>query len=169
MGLGKIRKQVTKDYVAASRLLTGPAFAVDPIDRERRPPTSIRNLWSQRGHLLRPLPGRRGEVHQGLAEYDARDAVAEWYLRQMLGSANFHAGPVMASHDAATSRYQIEHHLFPDMPSNRYAQIAPRIRDLTERYGLAYTTGTLPQQVASAWKQVVKLSLPNGGLRRRRA
>jgi linoleoyl-CoA desaturase len=57
--------------------------------------------------------------------------------------------------------HQIEHHLFPDMPSNRYAEIAPRIREICGRYGLSYTTGTLPQQVLSAWKQVVRLSLPN--------
>jgi hypothetical protein len=48
------------------------------------------------------------------------------------------------------------------MPSNRYAQIAPQIREICERYQLSYTTGTLPQQVYSAWKQVVKLSVPNG-------
>jgi linoleoyl-CoA desaturase len=57
--------------------------------------------------------------------------------------------------------HQIEHHLFPDLPSNRYAEIAPRIQDLCQRYGLSYTTGPLPKQVASAWKQVVVLSLPN--------
>jgi linoleoyl-CoA desaturase len=57
--------------------------------------------------------------------------------------------------------FQIEHHLFPDLPSNRYQEIAPRIQDLFERYGLTYTTGSMPRQVASAWKKVFKLSLPN--------
>jgi linoleoyl-CoA desaturase len=57
--------------------------------------------------------------------------------------------------------HQIEHHLFPDLPSNRYGQIAPRIREISDRYGISYTTGSLPRQVASAWKQVVVLSLPN--------
>jgi linoleoyl-CoA desaturase len=57
--------------------------------------------------------------------------------------------------------HQIEHHLFPDMPSNRYADIAPRIREIMARYGLSYTTGSLPAQVLSAWRQVVRLSLPN--------
>jgi linoleoyl-CoA desaturase len=58
--------------------------------------------------------------------------------------------------------HQIEHHLFPDMPSNRYIEIAPRIREICQRYGLSYTTGSVAQQVFSAWKQVVKLSVPNG-------
>ena len=32
---------------------------------------------------------------------------------------------------------------------------------LFERYGLPYVTGSLPQQVASAWQKVIRLSLPN--------
>ncbi len=46
---------------------------------------------------------------------------AQWYLRQMLGSANFRAGPVMALMSGNLC-YQIEHHLYPDLPSNRYAR-----------------------------------------------
>jgi linoleoyl-CoA desaturase len=57
--------------------------------------------------------------------------------------------------------HHIEHHLYPDLPSNRYAEVAPKIREICDRYGLTYTTGSLPHQVASAWKQVVVLSLPN--------
>jgi linoleoyl-CoA desaturase len=57
--------------------------------------------------------------------------------------------------------FQIEHHLYPDLPSNRYKEIAPRVEELFERYGLTYTTGSLPKQVASAWWKVIRLSLPN--------
>jgi linoleoyl-CoA desaturase len=60
--------------------------------------------------------------------------------------------------------HQIEHHLFPDLPSNRYYEIAPTIRDLFQRYGLSYNARPLPQQVASAWHKVLRLSLPNGWL-----
>jgi linoleoyl-CoA desaturase len=59
--------------------------------------------------------------------------------------------------------YQIEHHLYPDLPSNRYQEIAPRIRDLFQRYGLTYTSGPLPKQVGSAWAKVFRLALPNRG------
>ena len=45
----------------------------------------------------------------------------------MLGSANFRAGPVMAF-VSGNLCYQIEHHLYPDLPSNRYAQIAQRVQ-----------------------------------------
>jgi linoleoyl-CoA desaturase len=60
--------------------------------------------------------------------------------------------------------HQIEHHLFPDLPSNRYSEIAPKVEALFEKYGLSYCARPLPQQVYSAWHKVVRLSLPNGWL-----
>ena len=64
--------------------------------------------------------------------------------------------------------HQIEHHLYPDMPSNRYAEIAPRVRDLMERNDLPYVTGSLGKQAASVYWKVVELSLPNKVEGRRR-
>ena len=71
----------------------------------------------------------------------------EWYLRQMLGSANISGCKAMHLMTGNLS-HQIEHHLFPDLPSNRYAEIAPKVQDLFERYGLTYHTAPLPKQVA---------------------
>jgi linoleoyl-CoA desaturase len=56
--------------------------------------------------------------------------------------------------------YQIEHHLFPDLPSNRYQEIAPQVQEIFERYGLTYVSGPMATQVASAWWKVLRLSLP---------
>ena len=84
----------------------------------------------------------------------------------MLGSANISGGKAMHMMTGNLS-YQIEHHLFPDMPSNRYAEISPRIQELFERYDLPYVTGPLPKQVASAWRKVIRLSLPNDFLSRK--
>ena len=39
--------------------------------------------------------------------------------------------------------YQIEHHLFPDLPSNRYAEIAERVRALCDKYDLPVHHGIL--------------------------
>jgi linoleoyl-CoA desaturase len=80
----------------------------------------------------------------------------------MLGSANISGSKAMHLMTGNLS-HQIEHHLFPDMPSNRYKEIAPKIQDLFQRYGLSYTSGPLPKQVASAWWKVIRLSLPNRG------
>jgi linoleoyl-CoA desaturase len=35
------------------------------------------------------------------------------------------------------------------------------VKAIFDEYGLKYTTGPLPLQVASAWAKVIRLSLPN--------
>jgi linoleoyl-CoA desaturase len=57
--------------------------------------------------------------------------------------------------------YQIEHHLYPDLPSNRYAEIGVRIRQLCEKYDLPYTTGSLHRQYWQTFRTIAKLSLPD--------
>jgi linoleoyl-CoA desaturase len=81
----------------------------------------------------------------------------------MLGSANI-SGSSLLHLMSGNLSHQIEHHLFPDLPSNRYAEIAPKVRALFEKYDLNYCTRPMPQQVYSAWHKVVRLSLPNGWL-----
>jgi len=84
----------------------------------------------------------------------------QWYLRQMLGSSNIDAGPVMAFMTGNLS-YQIEHHLYRDLPSNRLAEISVRVRQVCDKYDLPYTTGSLLVQYGKAWRIIAKLSLPN--------
>src|SRR5215217_4417325 len=84
----------------------------------------------------------------------------EWYLRQMLGTANFNAGPVMAFMSGNLC-YQIEHHLFPDLPSNRYADIAQRVKAVCATYDLPYTTGPLARQYLLTLRTIMKLALPD--------
>jgi linoleoyl-CoA desaturase len=152
--LRKIRGQVTKDYVVHP-LLSGPSFlhtiAANAVAN------LVRNLWTHSVIMC-------GHFPEGVETF-AKESIdgetrGEWYLRQMLGSANIEGSKAMHLMTGNLS-HQIEHHLFPDMPSNRYAEVAPRIREMMARHGLTYTTGSLPQQVLSAWKQVVRLSLPN--------
>ena len=83
----------------------------------------------------------------------------------MLGSANIDGSPLLHLMTGNLS-FQIEHHLYPDLPSNRYQEIAPKVQEVFERYGLTYVSGSMPRQVASAWGKVVRLSLPNNLLRR---
>jgi fatty acid desaturase len=78
----------------------------------------------------------------------------------MIGSANISGSRIMHLMSGNLS-FQIEHHLFPDLPSNRYHEIAPQVRAVFEKYGLTYTSGPLVRQVASAWRKVIRLSLPN--------
>jgi len=58
--------------------------------------------------------------------------------------------------------HQIEHHMYPDLPSNRYAEIAARVQVIFERYDLPYVTGPLHRQYASVWRKVFRYALPDG-------
>ncbi len=152
--LNKIRQQVTKDYVVHPLLsgLSAPATLTANATANL-----IRNLWTHSVIMC-------GHFPEGVETFERRSITGEtrgeWYLRQMLGAANISGSEAMHFMTGNLS-HQIEHHLFPDLPSNRYAEIAPRVRALFEKYGLTYTTGSLPRQVVSAWKKVIRLSLPN--------
>ncbi len=85
---------------------------------------------------------------------------SDWYLRQMLGTANFDAGPLMAF-ASGNLCYQIEHHLFPDLPSNRYAEIAVQVRAVCEKFDIPYTTGSLLAQYWQTLRTIHVLALPD--------
>jgi linoleoyl-CoA desaturase len=156
--LTKIRKQMTKDYVVHP-LLSGPS-AVSTLTANATA-NLIRNLWTHSVIMC-------GHFPEGVETFERRsidgETRGEWYLRQMLGSANISGSKAMHLMTGNLS-FQIEHHLFPDLPSNRYQEIAPKVQELFERYGLTYTSGPLPKQVASAWGKVFRLSLPNDFVR----
>ncbi|MCW2819103.1 MAG: fatty acid desaturase, partial [Marmoricola sp.] len=152
----KIRTQVAKDYVVWPAL-SGPGWRSTLTANLTANVT--RNVWSHSVIMCGHFPeGVETFEQDALDEAETR---GEWYLRQMLGSANISGGPVMHVMCGNLS-HQIEHHLFPDLPSNRYREIAPRVRSLFARHGLTYHAASLPRQVGSAWHKVVRLSLPNG-------
>jgi NADPH-dependent stearoyl-CoA 9-desaturase len=150
----KIRRQVTKDYVVHP-ILSGPSA---PFTLAANFTANLtRNLWTHSVIMC-------GHFPSGVETFERRSIVGEtkgeWYLRQMLGAANISGSKAMHIMSGNLS-FQIEHHLFPDLPSNRYQEIAPQVQEIFERYGLNYVTGPLPKQVASAWGKIIRLSLPN--------
>jgi len=154
----KVARQLGKDYVVFP-LLTGPAFATTITANMAA--NLMRNLWSYTVIFCGHFPD--GAEKFTVEEFE-NETQPEWYLRQMLGSANFKAGPLMAFLSGNLC-YQIEHHLFPDLPSNRYAEMSVRIRALCEKYDLPYTTGSLAHQYAQTLRTIWKLSLPDRFLR----
>jgi fatty acid desaturase len=78
----------------------------------------------------------------------------------MLGTANFDVGPLLAF-ASGNLCYQIRHHLFPDLPSNRYAEIATRVQALCDKFDLPYTTGSLLGQYLQTMRTIHKLALPD--------
>ncbi|WP_066905797.1 fatty acid desaturase family protein [Millisia brevis] len=155
----KIRRQVVKDYVAqpALGLATGSArssFTATFIANV------IRNWWTQSVIICGHFPEGVETFERTTIEGETK---GDWYVRQMLGSANISGSKFMHLMTGNLS-HQIEHHLFPDLPSNRYAEVSEKVRELFDKYDLNYHEKPLPVQVASAWHKVIRLSFPNDWL-----
>src|SRR5947209_10876710 len=93
-------------------------------------------------------------------QYD-HETKGGWYLRQLTGAANIN-GSALFHVISGNLGFQIEHHLYPDMPSTRYQEIAPRVREVCERHGLPYNTGPLSKQWTSVQRTILRLALPGG-------
>ncbi|MFC0446809.1 fatty acid desaturase family protein [Rhodococcus jostii] len=152
--IGKIARQSGKDY------LIFPALSGRRWRRTLKANLAanlLRNLWAYVVIFCGHFPDGAEKFTPAELENETR---AEWYLRQMLGTANFRAGTVLAFMSGNLC-YQIEHHLFPDLPSNRYAEIATKVRALCEKYDLPYTTGSLARQYFLTLRTIHKLALPD--------
>ena len=153
----KIGRQAVKDYVI---------FPTLSMSRWRRTlganavANLLRNLWTYVVIFCGHFPDGAEKFSADVLENETR---GDWYLRQMLGAANFKAGPLLAF-STGNLCYQIEHHLFPDLPSNRYAQIAVRVQALCDKYDLPYTTGSLARQYFLTLRTIHKLALPDSFL-----
>ncbi|MFB8282241.1 fatty acid desaturase family protein [Nocardia colli] len=152
--LKKISRQAIKDYVL---------FPALSGKRWRRALTAnltanvVRNAWTYVVIFCGHFPDGAEKFTPAALEDETK---SEWYLRQMLGTANFDAGPTLAF-ASGNLCYQIEHHLFPDLPSNRYAEIAVRVRALCDKYDLPYTSGSLLRQYLLTMRTIHKLAVPD--------
>ena len=149
----KVRRQVGKDYIIFP-MLSGPNFLTTLSANVTA--NLVRNLWSYMIIFCGHFPDGAEKFTEEELENESK---AEWYLRQLLGSANFE-GSRLLHVMAGSLGYQIEHHLFPDLPSNRYPEIAERVRALCEKYDVPYTIGPLYRQYGQVLRTILRLSLP---------
>lgn len=150
----KIRKQVLKDYVAFP-LLAGPAALA--VLTGNVAANLIRNLWAFAiiycGHFTEDAQ----VFPESVLENETR---GDWYLRQLHGSSNLQGGALFDILSGNLS-HQIEHHLFPDLPAHRYAEIALEVQALCAKYGQHYNTGRFSTQFFSVLQRILRQSLPN--------
>ena len=151
---GKARKQVLKDYLLFPAL-AGPMFA--PVLAGNFAANLNRNLWT---FLIIFCGHFTDEVAMFDVEETRDESRGQWYIRQLLGSSNL-TGSVPFHILSGHLSYQIEHHLFPGMPSHRYREIAPKVQEICERYGLNYNTGPLTKQFGGVVKRILRMSLPH--------
>ena len=150
----KARRQILKDYVFFP-VIAGPNAL--PVLAGNAVANVIRSLWSSavifNGHFTE-------DAETFEADNTANETRAEWYLRQIRGSSNF-TGTEWLHILSGNLSHQIEHHLFPDMPANRYAEVAPQIKALCAEYGIHYNEANFFQQFWSVWIRLAKCSVPN--------
>jgi linoleoyl-CoA desaturase len=183
----KARGQVVKDYVAFP-LLSGAAAALaaglrgsssgqDGGSLSERGSSAtrafkstlaanftaniVRNVWAYSIIFCGHFPDQTYTFSQAEVEDETRGG---WYVRQLLGSANIDGSPIFHLL-AGNLSFQVEHHLYPDMPSSRYAEIAPRVREICRRYGLPYNTGPLSKQLGTVHRTILRLAFPGGKVR----
>ena len=155
---GKVGRQAAKDYLLWP-LLAGPYFLQACLANLAA--NVIRNLWVYAIIFCGHFPASARVFTRDQAAEESR---GRWYLRQIVGTCNIEGGPLFHLWTGNLG-HQIEHHLFPDLPSNRYAEIAARVRPLCARLGIPYNTGRLTKQLAGVQWNLLRLSLPG----RRRA
>jgi NADPH-dependent stearoyl-CoA 9-desaturase len=175
----KARKQIVKDYIAfpllsaaVSALTSGRGGGL--AQRRSSAGSSfkstlaanftaniVRNVWAYSIIFCGHFPDQTYTFSQEEVEDETRGG---WYVRQLLGSANIDGGPLFHLL-AGNLSFQVEHHLYPDMPSSRYAEISPRVRDICRRYGLPYNTGPLHRQLGTVHRTILRLAFPGGKVR----
>jgi linoleoyl-CoA desaturase len=189
--LNKGRLQIQKDYVAWPALSAGVSTAVQAgvtaLVNRRRPKRKrqkfdpvqtflrtyrrtakanvaaniVRNVWSNWIIFCGHFPDQTYVFDQD----EVRDETPGGrYVRQLIGAANINGGPLFHVMSGNLG-YQVEHHLYPDMPSSRYGEIAPRVRDICKRYGLPYNTGRFSKQWGTVQRTILRLSFPGGKAR----
>lgn len=151
----KVKRQVIKDYVFFP-LIAGPNAI--PVFAGNAVANVIRSLWASavifNGHFTE-------DAETFELDNTENETRAEWYLRQIRGSSNF-SGTKWLHILSGNLSHQVEHHLFPDMPANRYAEVAPKVKALCAEYGVHYNEASFIKQFASVWVRLGQCSLPNG-------
>ncbi|HTB70120.1 MAG TPA: acyl-CoA desaturase [Solirubrobacteraceae bacterium] len=189
----KARRQIVKDYLAFPALSAalsgalaarrggrgrrrrrrggrdGVAAGAAEVARETFSATAtanfsaniVRNVWAYSIIFCGHFPDQTYTFSQAEVENETRGG---WYVRQLLGAANID-GHAPFHFLSGNLSFQVEHHLFPDMPSSRYAEIAPRVREICARYDLPYNTGPLRKQLGTVHRTILRLAFPGGRVR----
>jgi fatty acid desaturase len=118
----------------------------------------VRNVWAYAIIFCGHFPDQTYTFSQDETKDESRGAR---HVRQLVGAANIEGGPLFHV-ISGNLGYQVEHHLYPDMPSTRYGEIAPRVREICEKYELPYNTGPFFQQIGQVQRTIIRLAFPGG-------
>ena len=162
----KARSQIVKDYVAFPLLSAAAAAVARRSARGTFRSTLsadftaniVRNVWAYMIIFCGHFPDQTYTFSEDEVEDETRGG---FYVRQLLGAANIEGSPLFHV-ISGNLGYQVEHHLYPDMPSTRYGEIAPRVKAICEKYDLPYNTGPLMKQLGTVQRTILRLAFPGG-------
>src|SRR5882757_3355649 len=158
--LGKARRQIVKDYIAWP-LLSGPSLLTTLAANYTA--NIVRNVWTYAIIFCGHFPD---QTFTFTPEQYESESEGGRYVRQLLGAANIDGSPLFHV-ISGNLGYQVEHHLYPDMPSSRYGEIAPQVRQICKRYGLPYNTGPFSKQWGRVQRTILRLAFPGGKPRKK--
>jgi NADPH-dependent stearoyl-CoA 9-desaturase len=153
---GKAWRQILKDYIAFPALSGRRGFKSTLTANFTA--NIVRNVWAYAIIFCGHFPDQTYTFSEDEVADETRGG---FYVRQLLGAANIEGSPIFHVLSGNLG-YQVEHHLYPDMPSSRYAEIAPKVKDICERYGLPYNTGPFGKQLGGVQRTILRLAFPGG-------
>jgi fatty acid desaturase len=153
---GKAWRQILKDYIAFPSLSGRNGFKTTLTANFSA--NVVRNVWAYAIIFCGHFPDQTYTFSEDEVADETRGG---FYVRQLLGAANIEGSPIFHVLSGNLG-YQVEHHLYPDMPSSRYAEIAPKVKDICERYGLPYNTGRFGKQLGGVQRTILRLAFPGG-------
>jgi hypothetical protein len=158
---GKLRRKRSRSRVELVRQLVQRRAFSEPFRRTLTADVVaniIRNVWSYAIIFCGHFPDQTYTFTEEEVKDETRGG---WYVRQLVGAANIDGGPLFHVLSGNLG-YQVEHHLYPDMPSTRYGEIAPQVRQICVRHGLPYNSGPFHQQLGMVQRTILRLALPGG-------
>lgn len=151
--LRKLLPHVAREYVLFPAL-AGPFFAKVLLGNWLS--ATMCNLYSAATIYC-------GHIGDGIAEHpDGTRAHGrgEWYCMQVESSQNFDVPLPLSILCGALDR-QIEHHLFPRLPTNRLREISAEVRRVCDEHGVRYRSEPWPRTLATVLRRLGRLSFPD--------
>lgn len=149
----KAAKQITKDYIVYPLIFWPVAL---PVLACALIANLIRNLWTSTiifcGHFTEDAEVFYENEING-------ETKGQWYRRQILGSSNIKGSKLFHLLSGHLS-FQIEHHLFPNIPAPHYQEMAPHVKRICEKHGIPYNSDYFLAQYSGVLKRILHHSLP---------
>jgi len=76
---------------------------------------------------------------------------AEFQVQQVMGTVNYPGGSDLRDFLQGYLNYQVEHHVWPDLPMLKYRQAAPELKAICLRHGVPYIEESVFRRFAKLW------------------